>query len=290
MRRRRPLWTGWQNSCWIEGAGKKMLADLHTHSTASDGQYSPSELAKLVKRRGAEAWALTDHDNVGGIEEAEAAGNKLGLRVIQGVELSADDYLNLHILGYGFSAPAIQSWLDSLRGGRDERKYRIRDFLRTKGLEIPLDEVDEEAAGAPIGRPHFAKVMLKHGMVSTRKEAFDRYLDTPEFQEIEKGRKPPARTCVERLKAAGGKVSLAHPYQIVLNGETLEELVKRLKGYGLDAIECFYPIHTPEQTAEYLRLAERHDLHVTGGSDFHGEKNKPDHPLAAWELELGWLI
>lgn len=264
-------------------------ADLHTHSTASDGQYAPVELAELARRRGMDAWALTDHDNVDGVEAARAAGGALGLRVIQGVELSADDYLNLHILGYGFSAPAIQGWLNSLRGGRDDRKYRIRDFLRTKGLEIPLDEVDAEAAGAPIGRPHFAKVMLRHGMVATRREAFDRYLDTPDFQAIEKGTKPSAEECIRRLKAAGGRVSLAHPYQIVLNGETLEELVLRLKGYGLDAIECYYPQHTPEQTAEYLRLAGRYDFHVTGGSDFHGEKNKPDNPLAAWELDLDWL-
>lgn len=265
-------------------------ADLHTHSTASDGQYSPAELAELVKKRGAEVWALTDHDNVDGVETAKAAGKALGLHVVQGVELSADDYLNLHILGYGFSAPAMQSWLDSLKGGRNDRKYRIRDFLRTKGLEIPLDEVDAEAAGAPIGRPHFAMVMLKHGMVATRKEAFDRYLDTPEFQEIEKGTKPSAEKCVKTIKAAGGKVSLAHPYQIVLNGETLEELILRLKGYGLDAVECYYPQHTREQTAEYLHLAEKYGLRVSGGSDFHGEKNKPDNPLAAWELELDWLF
>lgn len=265
-------------------------ADLHTHSTASDGQYAPAELAELVKRRGTEVWALTDHDSVSGVEEAKAAGETLGLRVIRGVELSADDYLNLHILGYEFSAPALQAWLDSLKGGRDDRKYRIRDFLRTKGLDISLDEVDEAASGAPVGRPHFALVMLKHGYVSTRKEAFDQYLDTPEFQEIEKGTKPRAEECVRRIKEAGGKVSLAHPYQIVLNGETLEELVKRLKDCGLDAIECYYPIHTPEQTAEYLAIAEKYGLHVTGGSDFHGEKNKPNNPLAAWELELEWLL
>lgn len=264
-------------------------ADLHTHSTASDGQHTPYELAELVKRRGTEVWALTDHDSVKGVEEARAAGEALGLRVIQGVELSADDYLNLHILGYNFSASALQNWLDGLQGGRNDRKYRIRDFLRTKGFEIPLDEVDEEAKGGSVGRPHFAMVMLRHGMVTTRKEAFDRYLDTPEFQEIEKGTKPSARECVELLKAAGGKVSLAHPYQIVLNGETLDELVRRLKGYGLDAIECYYPIHTTEQTEEYLRLAEKHNLYVTGGSDFHGEKRKPDHPLAAWALDLDWL-
>lgn len=265
-------------------------ADLHTHSTASDGQYAPADLAKLAKARGVEVLALTDHDTVNGVEEAVSAGKKIGLQVIRGVEVSADDYLNLHILGYGFSVGAIKQWFDSLQGGRNGRKYRIRDFLRTKGLEVPLDEVDEEAAGGSVGRPHFAKVMLRHGMVSTRKEAFDRYLDTPEFQEIEKGTKPSAQECVERIKAAGGKVSLAHPYQIVLNGETLEELVKRLKGYGLDAIECYYPIHTPEQTAEYLAVAKKYGLYISGGSDFHGEKNKPDHPLAAWELELDWLL
>lgn len=273
----------------MKGAAE-MLADLHTHSTASDGQYTPAELAGLAKKRGVQALALTDHDSVDGVSEAAAAGAPLGLRVVRGVELSADDYLNLHILGYEFSVPALKAWFDSLKSGRDDRKYRIRDFLRAKGLEIPLDEVDAEAAGGSVGRPHFAKVMLKHGYVSTRKEAFDRYLDTPEFQAIEKGTKPSARECVENIKAAGGKASLAHPYQIVLNGETLEELVVRLKGYGLDAIECYYPIHTPAQTAEYLALAEKYGLHATGGSDFHGEKNKPNNPLAAWELELGWLL
>ena len=264
--------------------------DLHTHSTTSDGQYTPAELAQLVKKRGAEVWALTDHDNVSGVKEAQAASEQLGLKIIRGVELSADDYLNLHILGYNFSVPMLQDWFDSLKGGRSTRKFRIRDFLRTKGLEIPLDEVDKESGGGAVGRPHFAMVMLRLGYVATRKEAFDRYLDTPEFQEIERGTKPSAQECVERIKAAGGKVSLAHPYQIVLNGETLEELVRRLKGYGLDAIECYYPIHTQEQTAEYLALAKKYDLHITGGSDFHGEKNKPDHPLAAWELEMDWLI
>lgn len=265
-------------------------ADLHTHSTASDGQYAPAELAKLVKERGVQVWALTDHDNLDGLDEAVTAGESLGLRVIQGVELSSEDYRNLHILGYNFSAFRLRGWTETLKKRRDDRKYRIRDFLRTKGLEIPLDEVDKEAAGGSVGRPHFAEVMLRHGYVATRKEAFSRYLDTSEFQEIDKGAKPAARTCVEKIKEAGGKVSLAHPYQIALHGETLEELVRRLKDCGLDAIECCYPIHTSEQTAEYLALAEKYGLYVTGGSDFHGEKNKPDHPLAAWELELDWLL
>ncbi len=268
------------------------VADLHTHSTASDGQYAPAELVRLAKERGLDVLALTDHDTADGVKEAVETGEALGLRVLSGIELSADDYLNLHILGYGFSpaTSGIRRMSSDMKKGRNDRKYRIVSFLRERGVDVPLDEVEAEAKGGVIGRPHFAQVMLRHGYVSTRKEAFDRYLDTVEFQQTEKGTKPSAQECVERIKASGGKVSLAHPYQIVLGEETLEELVRRLVSYGLDAIECFYPKHTPEQQAEYLRLAEKYELHVTGGSDFHGEKNKPDHPLAALELELDWLM
>lgn len=265
-------------------------ADLHTHSTASDGQHTSAELAVLAKKRGMDVWALTDHDNLDGLDAAEAAAQSLDLQFVHGIELSADDYLNLHILGYNFSAAALGPWIEGKKNGRNERKYRIWRFLCSKGVEIPLEEVDAEAAGGAVGRPHFARVMLRHGIASTWKEVFDRYLDTPEFQEIEKGTKPSAQECVERIKAAGGKASLAHPYQIVLNGETLEQLVARLKEYGLDAIECFYPIHTAEQTAEYIELKRKYELYATGGSDFHGEKSKPDHPLAAWELDLDWLL
>ena len=274
-------------------------ADLHTHSVVSDGQYAPAELAKLVKARGAQVWALTDHDNLGGLDEAITAGESLGLRVISGIELSSEDYPNLHILGYGFSDLMLRDWAESLKKARDERKYRIWDFLRAQGLEISLEEVDAEAVGGSVGRPHFAKVMLRHGYVSTRREAFDRYLDTPEYREYQKSKKstkPSAQTCVKKIKEAGGKASLAHPYQIVFDekdegkDESLDDLVKRLTDCGLDAIECYYPIHTREQTTEYLTLAKKFDLHITGGSDFHGEKNKPDHPLAVWSLELDWLL
>lgn len=265
-------------------------ADLHTHSTASDGQYSPAELAVLAKKRGMDVWAVTDHDNLDGLDEAVETGINLGLQVVRGVELSADDYLNLHILGYNFSAAALSPWIEGKKNGRDERKYRIWNFLCSKGVEIPLEEVDAEAAGGAVGRPHFARVMLRHGIAATWKEIFDRYLDTSELQEIEKGTKPSARECIERIKAAGGRASLAHPYQIVLNGESLEQLIARLKGYGLDAIECFYPIHTVAQTAEYIELKRKYELYATGGSDFHGEKSKPDHLLAAWELGLDWLL
>ena len=170
-------------------------ADLHTHSTASDGQYTPADLARRAWARGIEVWALTDHDSLDGLDEAAETGRALGMQTVRGVELSAEDYPNLHILGYAFPAgsPVLEKMTAELKAGRNDRKYRIRDFLRAKGVDIPLDEVDEAAGSGVVGRPHFAQVMLRHGYVASRREAFDRYLDTPEFQEIEKAQCPDVR-------------------------------------------------------------------------------------------------
>ncbi|MCI8548787.1 MAG: PHP domain-containing protein, partial [Bacilli bacterium] len=124
-----------------------MIVDLHTHSTASDGQYTPSELVRLAKDRGIEALALTDHDTLDGLEEASQTGEQLGIQVLRGVELGAREYRSLHILGYSFSpdAPGLRKLCDELKRGRDERKYRIIDFLRGKGVNISLEEVEELA-------------------------------------------------------------------------------------------------------------------------------------------------
>lgn len=268
------------------------LCDLHTHTTASDGQYTPAELAGLAKERGLSVLAVTDHDTIAGTAEAQRAGSKLGLTVIRGVELSAKDYPNCHILGYGLrdGDTELARLCEKLRAGRDERKYKIVDFLREKGVDIDLTEVEELAEGGVIARPHFAQAMVRHGYVSTNREAFDRYLNTEEFRRRVKRFKVDAKTCVEAIKAAGGKASLAHPYQMGLPDDELAGLLGRLKDWGLDAIECYYPKYSPEQQALYLHLAEQYQLHATGGSDFHGEKVKPDIQLAALALELGWLF
>ena len=269
-----------------------MIADLHTHSTASDGQYPPEELVRLAKERGIEVLALTDHDTLDGVEAAVSAGEALGLRVLRGVELGAAEYENLHILGYDVKpgAPALAELCGKFKAGRDERKFRILDYLREKGCSLSLAEVEESAGGNIIGRPHFAQAMVRRGFVKSNREAFDRYLDTPEYHEKVKRFKAGAQTCIEAIRSAGGKASLAHPYQVGLEDGALEALVRRLKDMGLDAIECFYPRHTPEQTAFYLGLAEKYHLRVTGGSDFHGERVKPDVALAAWDLDVSWLL
>ena len=268
-----------------------MTADLHTHTTASDGQYTPAELVRLAKQRGIQILAVTDHDTIDGVDEARRAGDALGLPVIRGVELSAKEHHNFHILGYGFrdGNTELSRLCEKLRAGRDDRKYRIVDFLREKGAVVDLSEVEALAGGEVIARPHFAQVLVRHGYVSTNREAFDRYLDTEEFREKVKRFKADARVCVEAIKSAGGKVSLAHPCQMGLPDDELEALVARLKDWGLDAIECYYPKYTPEQQALYLRLTEKYKLRRTGGSDFHGERVKPDVELARWTLELEWL-
>lgn len=275
-------------------AGKKMspLCDLHTHTTASDGQYTPAELVELAKRRGLSVLAVTDHDTIAGVAEAQQAGSELGLTVIRGVELSAKDYPNCHILGYGFrdGDTELARLCEKFRAGRDERKYKIVDFLREKGVELDLTEVEAIAGGEVIARPHFAQALVRRGYASTNREAFDCYLDTAEFRQRVKRFKADAKTCVGAIKAAGGKVSLAHPYQMGLPDDELEMLVKQFKDWGLDAIECYYPKYTPEQQQFYLYLAEKYRLHQTGGSDFHGERVKPDVELAALELELDWLL
>lgn len=268
-----------------------MIADLHTHSTASDGQYTPTQLVSMAKAADIQVLALTDHDTLDGLAEAAEAGKKLGLKVLRGVELGAKEHKNLHLLGYGFSneAPHLAQLCETMRKSRDERKYRIIDFLKEKGVELSLDEVEEMAGGAVIARPHFAQVMVKRGYVADTREAFDRYLDTSEYKRIERF-KAPAQDCIAAIRADGGHVSMAHPYQVKLSDEELEKLVRQLKDDGLEALECFYSRHTPEQTAFYLELAKRYDLHITGGSDFHGERVKPDITLKNWELDLDWLL
>lgn len=267
--------------------------DLHTHSKASDGQYRPSDLVKLAKEKEIQVLALTDHDTLNGLDEAATLGRELGVHVLPGIEMSAREFHTFHILGYGYGISEKDSPLtkmcQNLQNGRDDRALRIIDYLKEKSMAIELEELRAFADGGVIGRPHFARLMVDKGYISNYREAFDLYLDTDEYHaRIEN--KPPVHKCMESIKASGGKVSLAHPYQIGLDNDQLDSLVKKLMDMGLDAIECYYPRHTVAQTTFYLELAKKYGLHVTGGSDFHGEKVKPNIDLAQLDLELDWLL
>ena len=269
----------------------KYIADLHTHSTASDGQYSPEELVGLAEDAGIEVLAVTDHDTVDGVSKAVEAGDALGVRVIPGIELSAREYNIFHILGYGIDPadPGLNTLCEERRNSRDKRTRDIIRYLTEKGMPVSLEEVEVMAGGFVIGRPHFARVMLAKGYITDLRQAFDLYLDTQEYHDYMGNSRPTVERCIRVIKEAGGKVSLAHPYQIRIDDETLDKQVRELTELGLDAIECYYPKHTPAQTAFYLKLADKYGLHITGGSDFHGEKVKPEIRLAQLKLELDWL-
>ena len=268
-----------------------MRVDLHTHTTASDGQYAPAELVAKAREAGIELLAVTDHDTLDGTDAAVRAGAEQGLCVLRGVELGAAEDRHLHILGLALrpDCPALEALCRRLRRSREERKYRIRDFLREKGVDIPLEEVEALAGGGVVARPHFARVMVRHGFVADTREAFDRYLDTDEYQRIERF-KAPAADCIDAIHRGGGKAVLAHPYQLGFSEGALEALVARLRACGLDGLECFYPRHSREQTRQYLALAEHYGLHVTAGSDFHGEAVRPDTVLHGVDLDAGWLL
>ena len=180
-------------------------ADLQTHTTASDGQYTPSQLAAKALAAGIQILAVTDHDTMDGAEEAVRAGQACGLTALRGVELGAREDRHMHILGLNLSpeCPALAELCRRLRASREERKYRIAAFLRGKGLDVPLEEVEALAGGGVVARPHFARVMLRRGYVSSLQQAFDRYLDTDEYQRIERW-KAGAPECIAAIHDAGG--------------------------------------------------------------------------------------
>ncbi|MBC7928382.1 MAG: PHP domain-containing protein [Bryobacteraceae bacterium] len=256
------------------------MIDLHSHTTASDGTFSPQALVDCAVSIGLEALAITDHDTLDGYEEARPLARAAGLRLICGIELSTKldrrDRRTVHLLGYflrGDPAPSFCKWLLDLQVSRRDRNRRLAERLQSLGISITLEEV--EALGRNMaGRPHFARILIEKGYVSNYREAFDRYLDesAPGYVDREE---PGFFEAIAQLHSAGGVGSLAHPIRLNLGVSEEEKVVARLAGGGLDAIEAWHSDHTPADTLRYQALAERFKLKVTGGSDFHGD-NKPN--------------
>ncbi|UTI53355.1 PHP domain-containing protein [Fusobacterium polymorphum] len=269
-----------------------MIIDFHLHTTASDGQYTPSEIVYLAHKLGIEKIAITDHDTLNGLDEAICAASQYSIEVLQGIELGASEHRYLHILGLGLKEKSEQliSMCNKLERSRNERKYRIINYLNEKGIDVSLSDVEKVAGGNIIARPHFAQAMINKGYVNSSKEAFDNYLDTTEFQKIERF-KANANECIKAIHSAGGKAFLAHPYQLNFLEKDLDSLIKKLTKSGLDGIECYYPLHTLEQTNFYLQLVQKYKLLVSAGSDFHGEKIKPNIKMGIFvnNSYLDWI-
>jgi predicted metal-dependent phosphoesterase TrpH len=251
--------------------------DLHLHTTHSDGSLPPSEVLKLAGQAGVAALAITDHDIMSGLPEAVAAGQELGIEVIPGVEVSSfDGRSELHILGYflDWQDPILNVRLAALRASRHRRNPLIIDRLRAAGLDVTYEEVRGLAGTESVGRPHIAQLLMRKHYVSSAKEAFDRYLAEGRPAYVARELPTPAEA-IGWIREAKGIAVLAHPTWVKDNGDGLRSCVARLKESGLDGVEVHYSTHSKSQTASYLETAQRLDLLVTGGSDFHGI-TKPD--------------
>ena len=249
-----------------------MSADLHLHTTASDGSFTPSELVEKASRLGLRAIAITDHDSLGGIAEALKAGREMGITVIPGIELSSEyedcDHCScdFHFLGYFIDhrSPWLHRHLERLRRARFQRAYEMVKRLQLGGISIPFEEVKEIANNGSLGRPHIARVLVQHGYADTIQAAFNKYLQRRSPYYVEKFTYTPAEV-IEVIRRAGGIAGLAHPGVCKCDGKIPEFVAA-----GLKALEVYHTDHNSSQVNRYKRLAKKLGLVRTGGSDCHG--------------------
>jgi predicted metal-dependent phosphoesterase TrpH len=265
-------------------AGRPAYVDLHTHSTASDGTLAPERVVEAARRCNLAAIALTDHDSIAGVPEARAAGDRLGIRIVAGCELSAfqDDH-EVHLLALHLTRiEALERRLSELRTLRHERAQRIVEKLNALGVAITLDEVLTQADGGAVGRPHVARALIARGAVVDFKDAFVRYLGSSGAAFV-----PKARLSIDDAIAivheAGGLAVWAHPAEGGRR-ERLEPLVTA----GLDGVEVKHPSHSAEDVKRLEALAEFFGLVVSGGSDWHGASDGP-RKLGNMNVPASWL-
>ncbi|MCD6337209.1 MAG: DUF2061 domain-containing protein [Candidatus Marinimicrobia bacterium] len=259
---------------WNLGFKLNICLDFHTHTTYSDGTYTPHELIGHAVEKGCEYISITDHDN---FEHVSHHGDiPKNIHYIPGVEISAEFKTTLYILGYGFDPEhtELRNTLNVLQGARRKRNAAMLKKMAKEGFHINMEELHEESKGGMVGRPHFANLMVAKGYVEYYQEAFDKYLAKGQPFYMDKQRLDP-KEAIRLILKAGGIPVMAHPYQTNLSGNALEELIVRLKSYGLRGIETYYSQHSKVQVKECLEYAKKYDLLVTAGSDFHGA-NKAD--------------
>lgn len=257
------------------------MIDLHSHTTASDGSMTPTDLVRHASDLGLSALGIADHDTVGGLEEATTAAAARGLELVPCIEISVDyPQGEFHLLGYyvDFRNPEFLGRIQYLQDNRVNRNAVMVRKMQELGFAITMEDILAESGGGQVGRPHMGRALMKKGYVSSVQEAFDRYLADGKPLHVPKVKLSPAEA-IDLVHSAGGVAVVAHPkYMEYPTERELEEEVTRLKACGLDGLECYYSQHSEAETAQYLRLAERLHLLVTAGSDFHGV-SKPDVPL-----------
>ena len=253
------------------------MIDLHTHSACSDGTDPPAAVVELAAAAGCHALALTDHDTVAGLPEAQTRADELGVRLVRACEMScAFRGASAHVLVYFVDREEspLHEELAQLRLDRIERNRRLVGRLQELGLGLTYEEVVGEAAGEEsVGRPHVAAVLVRHGAAENIDDAFDRWLAAGRPAHVPRARLPLDEAA--RLARLSGAVPvLAHPLSLRLEAEELAQLTAELAEVGFCGLEAFYGRYSPAQRADLADLAQRHGLVATGGSDYHGTVKK----------------
>lgn len=253
------------------------MIDLHSHTTASDGQYSPDELLQLAANAGVTTLSVTDHDTVAGLEACEHAAKKLGIRLVPGIEVSAFvGKKEVHILGHFVdrAEPRLSKFADALRVEREKRMVLMVAKVKGLGFPVTMDHVRAIAGDAHLGRPHLARVLVEGHWCLDTKEAFDRFLGdgkpgaVPRFEVT-------SADAIALIHGAGGTATLAHPG----TSKVLLFELEQLKREGLDGLEAEHADHPVHVRERFMGWAAQLDLVATSGSDFHGEKVAPDRHL-----------
>lgn len=242
-------------------------ADLHLHTTKSDGNLSPSELIQLIEKTSLQVVSITDHDSTEGIAEAiEATSTNTSLEIIPGIELGTDvPGTEIHILGHWIDPvdSMLQNHLEEFRTGRETRARRTVEKLATFGIDIEIDRVFEIAQGA-VGRPHIAQAMVEKGYITYPQQAFEKYLGKNGLAYVSRNVLSP-REAITLIRNAKGVATLAHPRE----AENVESLLPNMVDAGLAGIEIYYKDYSEVDKARFRKLADRYNLIALGGTDYH---------------------
>ena len=265
--------------------------DLHTHSTFSDGTFTPLQLVKYAEEKGLKSFALTDHDTTEGVKEAKSI--ETNVEVISGVEISTRyDKKEIHIVGLYVNEndADLNKQLKYYREKRVTRNFEILEKLNSLGVDITIDDVKESCTGDVISRAHIAKALVSKGFVGSYTEAFDRYLGDNKCAYV------PRETLnyeesMELITKAGGVPVLAHPLLYKMSDTNLENMMVKLRQKGLKAVEVYYSTHSNSDTQHIMAMANRVGLIYSGGSDFHGAtKPKIDMGTGMGKLAVPYEI
>ena len=258
-------------------------ADLHLHTIYSDGVLTPYELVQKAAKAGLSVISITDHDNVGAIEEAIECGKSCGIEVVPGVELSVElNEKDVHVLAYFFDYKnkRLLDYLARFREERLRRAERIVEKLNHINIPITMDSVLDCAGIGSVGRPHIAAALVEHGLIDTYNEAFIKYIGTG-MPAYEKKYQMAPEEAVKLIAATGGLSFLAHPGKYTSEVELLQ-----LIHAGVDGIEVVHPSHSKTQQEFYRNLVQQYFLLESGGSDFHGGKKNDDEVLGAYAVPI----